>query len=140
MKKRINTSQLGSMMIEALAMLALIAMVTPILYRKTAERTTELQDINTAGELRSIIKAVDDYVAANYDAISQRGSVTNSCGTQSYANFGTAGHSTINVPIGHFCEFLPYGILNADGSAKKSRLFSENYQIVLNQKEVIMIK
>ena len=30
MKKRLSTSELGSMMIEALAMLALIALVTPV--------------------------------------------------------------------------------------------------------------
>ena len=31
-------SELGSLMIEAMAMLALISMVTPILYKKAAER------------------------------------------------------------------------------------------------------
>ena len=41
-------SEQGSMMVEALAMLGLITMVTPVLYKKAAERTTELQDINTA--------------------------------------------------------------------------------------------
>ncbi len=139
MKKRLSTSELGSMMIEALAMLALIALVTPVLYRKTAERTTELQDINTAGELRAIIKAVDDYVAANYDAIADGNKVTNSCEagshkTQDYAAFKNKTEASIEVPIGHFCEFLPYGILDASGKAKKSRLFSENYKIVLKLK------
>ena len=141
MKKRFSTSELGSMMIEALAMLALIALVTPILYRKTAERTTELQDINTAGELRAIIKAVDDYVSANYDAIAGGESVTNSCKgtgwdhkTQSYASFKNATDAKITVPIGHFCEFLPYGILDSSGNAHQSRLFSSNYQIVLKLK------
>ena len=69
MKKINSKSELGSMMIEAIAMLGLIAMVTPVLYKKSAERTSELQDINAAGEIRSIIKAVDDYVGANYNII-----------------------------------------------------------------------
>ena len=43
-----KVNQTGSLMIEAMAMLALISLVTPTLYKKSAERTTELQDINTA--------------------------------------------------------------------------------------------
>ena len=62
-------SQAGSMMVEAMAMLALISLVTPTLYKKSAERTTELQDINTATHLRTIMKAVDSYVSANYQSL-----------------------------------------------------------------------
>lgn len=62
-------SQAGSMMVEAMAMLALIALVTPTLYKKSAERTSELQDINTATHLRTIMKAVDSYVTANYQSL-----------------------------------------------------------------------
>lgn len=59
-------AQKGSMMVEALAMLGLIAMVTPVLYKKAAERTTELQDINAAAQMRTISKALDDYIKDNY--------------------------------------------------------------------------
>lgn len=137
MKKYSHISELGSVMIEALAMLALIAMVTPILYKKSAERTTELQDINAASELRAIIKAVDDYVSANYDTIKNGGKVENTCGshkTKNYTKFKNATDAQETVDIGHFCEFLPYGILDKNGNAKKSRLFSENYQIILKLK------
>jgi len=57
LKSKLN--ELGSLMIEAMAMLALISMVTPILYKKSAERTTELQDINAASEVRALIKSLD---------------------------------------------------------------------------------
>lgn len=132
MKK--NVSELGSMMIEALAMLALIALVTPMLYKKSAERTMELQDINAASELRAIIKAVDDYVSSNYDAITNGETVTNTCGSQNYASFSGATDAHLEVPIGHFCEFLPYGILDSDGNAKPSRLFSADYKVILKLK------
>lgn len=67
MKNRIiKMQQRGSMMVEALAMLGLITMVTPILYKKAAERTTELQDINTATQMRTLSKALDDYIQDNY--------------------------------------------------------------------------
>ena len=35
----------GSMMVEALAMLGLITMVTPVLYKKAAERTTDRKSV-----------------------------------------------------------------------------------------------
>ena len=38
--------QRGGLMIEALAMLGLIAVVTPTMYKKSAERTMEVEDIN----------------------------------------------------------------------------------------------
>ena len=60
-------SQRGSMMVEALAMLGLITMVTPVLYKKAAERTTELQDINTATQMRTLSKALDDFIGDNYN-------------------------------------------------------------------------
>ena len=62
-------SEQGSMMVEALAMLGLITMVTPVLYKKAAERTTELQDINTATQLRALSKALDGYMKDNYDSL-----------------------------------------------------------------------
>lgn len=64
-----KVGQAGSLMIEAMAMLALISLVTPTLYKKSAERTTELQDINTATNVRTIMKAVDSYVTANYQSL-----------------------------------------------------------------------
>ena len=72
MKKYLkNISEQGSMMVEALAMLGLITMVTPILYKKAAERTTELQDINTATQLRTMSKALDDYIKDNYTILDE---------------------------------------------------------------------
>ncbi len=71
MEKRIlrKVNQAGSMMIEALAMLALVSLVTPTLYKKAAERTMELQDINSATQIRALIKAADSYTAANFKTL-----------------------------------------------------------------------
>lgn len=138
MKKVLKKIEKGSIMIEALAMLALIALVTPLLYKKTSERMRELADINSAGEMRSIIKAVDDYVSSNYDTLVAGGTVTNTCpGTnsdggnikeQSYANLKN--NHIISVPIGHFCEFLPYGILDNAGNPKVNKFF-QDYKVIL---------
>ena len=56
----------GGLMIEALAMLGLIAVVTPTMYKKSAERTMEVEDINTASAIRSYMNSWNDLVAAHY--------------------------------------------------------------------------
>lgn len=68
MKKNLknNIAQKGGLMIEALAMLGLIAVVTPTMYKKSAERTLEVEDINTADTIRSYMGATEAYMAANY--------------------------------------------------------------------------
>ena len=89
--KKVN--QTGSMMIEALAMLTLISLVTPTLYKKSAERTTELQDINTATHVRTLMKAVDNYTSANYQSILEK----------------LGENQTDVVNVGDISEYLPYG-------------------------------
>ena len=57
-----SSEQRGTLLVEAIAMLALIAMVTPTLYRKSAERLQEIQDINIASQMRTLNTVVDSYV------------------------------------------------------------------------------
>ncbi len=64
-------AQKGGMMIEALAMLGLIAVVTPTMYKKSAERTLEVEDINTATSMRSVMSAADSYVSSHYGELVQ---------------------------------------------------------------------
>ena len=63
--------QKGSLMVEALALLGLITMVTPVMYKKAAERTTELQDINIATQMRTLNEALDNYVRNNYEKLKE---------------------------------------------------------------------
>lgn len=95
-------AQRGSMMVEALAMLGLITMVTPVLYKKAAERTTELQDINTATQMRTLSKALDDFIQDNYNDLAE----------------GPEGEATVNKD--DIVPYLPYNF-NID----ESKLFNE---------------
>lgn len=134
-RKFSKLNEIGSLMVEAMAMLALISMVTPILYRKAAERTSELQDINAASQVRSLIKSVDDYVKDNYDDLIGGRAITQAeCSTTS-VNYSTlAGASgNVTVPIDHFCNYLPYGFLGTDKKAQDSKTFSKNYKVVLKK-------
>lgn len=129
--------ELGSLMVEAMAMLALISMVTPILYRKAAERTTELQDINAAGQVRSLVKSIDDYVKDNYDKIVAGKKITqNDClasaKTADFSSFVDAS-GNVTIPIEHFCYYLPYGFLGSDKKAQESKTFSDKYKVVIKK-------
>ena len=126
--KYTKLNELGSLMVEAMAMLALISMVTPILYRKAAERTTELQDINAAGQMRSLIKAVDDYVRDNYNTIVAGNAVNNSVNNSvNYSDLVSSGKKTIDIK--HFRDYLPYGFLDSSGNVQDTKTFSKNYKV-----------
>ncbi len=104
-----NILQKGSMMVEALAMLGLITMVTPVLYKKAAERTTELQDINVATQLRMVSKAVDSYLADNYVTISE----DHAGGADEYFELSDAEKAELE-------NYMPHGF-----KYDQSRLFDE---------------
>lgn len=127
-------NEAGSLMIEALAMLALIALVTPILYKKAAERTTELQDINAASQMRVMIKAVDDYLKDNYADIMRGGPVTNDCqgNAPDFSTFATDDDAQTTLDIRQLCDYLPYGFLDAAGNVMNSYSF-RSYQLAVKK-------
>lgn len=69
MKLKETSNQKGTLLIEAIAMLGLIAMVTPTLYKKSAERLQEIQDINIAAQARTMNSIVEAFVKANYSPL-----------------------------------------------------------------------
>lgn len=97
-------NQAGSMMIEALAMLTLISLVTPTLYKKSAERTTELQDINAATHARTLMKAVDNYTSTNYPTLLETIKQNESS-------------NSLSLSLDQIADYLPYGY-NTDSPIK----------------------
>ena len=145
MKKILNrVNEAGTMLVEAMAMLGLIAMVTPILYKKAAERTTELQDINASNQLRILADAMDSYIKDNFTRITEGETVVNSCnvGTVDYSAFGGAADASnsasVTFDISHLCEYLPYGFLK-NNQTQDSKLFASSqsdpasFQVVLRK-------
>ena len=59
----------GTLLVEAIAMLGLIAMVTPTLYKKSAERLQEIQDINAASQVRIMNNVVETFVRNNFQTL-----------------------------------------------------------------------
>ncbi len=136
MNKMFNrVNEAGTMLVEAMAMLGLIAMVTPILYKKAAERTTELQDINAANQLRVLSNAMDAYIKDNFTRINNNEVVKNSCdeGTVDYKDFDD--NTKVVFGLSHLCEYLPYGFLK-DGKTQDTKLFTtsgDSFKVVLRR-------
>ena len=70
-KRNMKSEQRGTLLIEALAMLGLIAMVTPTLYKKSADRLFEIQDINVASQMRTMNNIVETFVRNNSNYINE---------------------------------------------------------------------
>ena len=64
-----KSEQRGTLLVEALAMLGLIAMVTPTLYKKSAERLQEIQDINSASQARTMSSVMDAFIRQNFSGL-----------------------------------------------------------------------
>lgn len=109
--------QKGSLMVEALALLGLITMVTPILYKKAAERTTELQDINVATQMRMVSNAVDNFIKDNYNEV------------------GDAHPEDVfklnDDELEKLNEYLPYGF-----STQRSKMF-EDFDVSVRKRTVV---
>ena len=109
-----SSEQRGTLLVEAIAMLALIAMVTPTLYRKSAERLQEIQDINIASQMRTLNAVVNSFIKANSGSMIELAK-QNAYGKTfklsyedtSSAGYFTRGYSSM-VPFG----YNPYDIKN----------------------------
>lgn len=121
-----NINEKGTLLVEAMAMLGLIAMVTPVLYKKAAERTVELQDVNASSQLRALSSAVDSYLKDNFAKIT-KGDTINGI---DYSSFANADNGTVGpIPLNHFADYLPYGFLTDGGAARETKLFTDDYQV-----------
>lgn len=126
--KKINET--GTLLVEALAMLGLISMVTPVLYKKASERTVELQDINASSQLRALSTAMDSYLKDKFADIS-RGEMVNGI---NYEDFKDSSSASVEIPSGQIAnvlgDYLPYGFLDNAGNLRETKLFN-NYSIVI---------
>lgn len=121
-----NINEKGTLLVEAMAMLGLIAMVTPVLYKKAAERTVELQDVNASSQLRALSSAVDSYLKDNFAKITKGDTIDGI----DYGSFANADSGTVGpIPLNHFADYLPYGFLTDGGAARETKLFTDDYQV-----------
>ncbi|MDO4183801.1 MAG: hypothetical protein Q4D11_00985 [Rhodospirillales bacterium] len=126
--KKINET--GTLLVEALAMLGLISMVTPVLYKKASERTVELQDINASSQLRALSTAMDSYLKDKFADIS-RGETVNGIDYGSFKDNESASKTIEADKIANVLkDYLPYGFLDNDGNLRETKLFND-YSITI---------
>ncbi|MBR7159120.1 MAG: hypothetical protein IKD08_05575, partial [Alphaproteobacteria bacterium] len=64
-----NRTQKGSLSIEALVMLGLIASLTPVLYKHVTDRHEDIDNINEANTLLLLKNAATEYIADKKESI-----------------------------------------------------------------------
>ena len=64
-----NGGSKGSLMVESLVMLGLIATLTPILYKHVSERREDLENINEANTLLLLKKSTEEYISEHKDSL-----------------------------------------------------------------------
>jgi hypothetical protein len=69
MINRKGSIQKGGMLLEAIAVLGLIAVSAPAIYKKNVERVQEIRDMSKASKLRAIKEASSSYIEKRYDDI-----------------------------------------------------------------------
>ena len=94
--------QRGTLLVEAIAMLGLIAMVTPTLYKKSAERLQEIQDINAASQARIFNNVIETFVKNNFTALKN----ATSSGTAIKINYEDSSSGYFDVG---YSSYLPFG-------------------------------
>lgn len=61
-----SSEQRGALMVEAIALLGLMTMISPMIVRQTAERTTEMEDVAVAGQMKTIKDSLENYIRSDY--------------------------------------------------------------------------
>ena len=98
-----RNEQRGTLLIEALAMLGLIAMVTPTLYKKSAERLQEIQDINAAAQARTMNSVMETFMVNNFQSLMLAASTADGTIEVAYDD------STADCYERGYSSFLPFG-------------------------------
>ena len=110
--------QRGTLLIEAIAMLGLIAMVTPTLYKKSAERLQEIQDINAASQARIFNSVIKTFIKTNFSGLRE---ATSSNTTIEIAYDDNAG---VDYFDNGYSSFLPFGYtMDTIKNYEKPRVF-----------------
>lgn len=65
MKPEYKTNEKGAIMVEILAVLALIGVMGPMLFRQVVSRNQEISNVNMASEMRTIKEATSAFIAAD---------------------------------------------------------------------------
>ena len=113
--KTTRQNERGALMIEAIALLGLMTMMSPMVVRQTADRTAEMEEVAVAGQMKEMKDALSNWIDAHYQ---ER--------TAAYANSNTLDtHFTVNAS--QLAEYLSENYL--DGSNFRGNKLADGFDI-----------
>lgn len=113
--KTTRQNERGALMIEAIALLGLMTMMSPMVVRQTADRTAEMEEVAVAGQMKEMKDALSNWIDAHYQ---ER--------TAAYANSNTLDtHFTVNAS--QLAEYLSANYL--DGSNFRGNKLADGFDI-----------
>lgn len=92
----------GALMIEAIALLGLMTMMSPMVVRQTADRTAEMEEVAIAGQMKEIKDALSNWIEANYQEKAKEFSANNKT------------DESFSVSAADLAPYLPATYLNGD--------------------------
>lgn len=113
--KTTRQNERGALMIEAIALLGLMTMMSPMVVRQTADRTAEMEEVAVAGQMKEMKDALSNWIDAHYQ---ER--------TAAFANSNTLDtHFTVNAS--QLAEYLSENYL--DGSNFRGNKLADGFDI-----------
>ena len=113
----------GAIMLEVLAVLALIGVMGPMLYKQVLSRNQEISNVNIAAEMRAIKEAMSAAIAA--DGALLGGICRDELGENTSLTLCESGSATLQATVEDFLPIGMEGILD-DGYGYIIRLYSED--------------
>ena len=101
----------GALMLEAIALLGLMTMMSPMIIRQTADRTAEMEEVAIAGQMKEIKEALSNWIEANYQEKAKEISESTTPTAQSFS-----------VTASQLAPYLPATYLTNDGNFKGNKL------------------
>lgn len=100
-----GTSERGALMIEAIALLGLMTLMSPMIVRQTADRTAEMEEVTIAGQMKTIKEALQNYIEANYQTRAK-----------ALAEANTA-DAALTITAAELAPYLPSSYLTTSGAS-----------------------
>lgn len=111
-----KTDERGALMIEAIALLGLMTMMSPMVVRQTADRTVEMEDVAVAGQMKTLKDALSNWIEANYASISDACKEGGTIAVAGGASCANAADSHFAVPVSGLAPYLPATYLETTAS------------------------
>lgn len=109
----------GALMIEAIALLGLMTMMSPMVVRQTADRTSEMEEVAIAGQIKELKDALSNWITSNY---------------ASEANTLNGSHTAVNKKSISASDLAPYlSSSMIDGANFRGNKLIDNYKLGVRQ-------